>query len=83
MPIIGEKYFHIDEPNQEFEVIKEQPKGYFYAVLFHPTFKDIKHFKEEDVNKTFFSNRMDCLDARIKRAERTLQIEIDCKNRKI
>lgn len=83
MPIVGKKYFYIDEPNQEYEVIREHPKGYFYAVLFHPTFKDVKHFKEEDVSKFFFSEREDCLDARIERAKRNLQLEIDCKNRKI
>ena len=81
--MIGEKFYHIDEPNQVYEVIREKPAGYFYAVLFHHTFMDVKHFKEADIDKVFFLNRSDCLDARINRAKRTLDLEIECKNRKI
>lgn len=80
---LGNYYFHIDEPNQKYEVIREGPAGYFYAVLFHPSFKDIKHFTKEDIDKTFFSKSEDCLDARIERIKRKLQLEIDCKNKKI
>ena len=80
---LGNYYFHIDEPNQKYEVIRESPAGCFYAVLFPPSFKDIKHFSEKDINKTFFSKREDCLNARIERAKRNLQLEIDCENRKI
>lgn len=80
---LGNYYFHIDEPNQRYEVVRESPAGYFYAVLFHPSFKDVKYFTGEDINKTFFSKREDCLNARIERIKRNLQLEIDCKHRKI
>ena len=41
------------------------------------------YVKEEDVNKTFFKNRIECLDARVKRALKNLEDEIACRNRKI
>jgi hypothetical protein len=80
---IGKNIYNIDEVNHPYEVIREEPKGYFYVALFHPSFRDIKHIKEEDMGKTFFSTRDGCYDARIKRAERKLKQELSCREKNI
>lgn len=84
---IGDKIYHIDSPNHCYEVIKESPKGYFYAVLFHPSYADIKHISRDselqDNKRQWFSTSEECLNARVARAERILQVEKDCRDRKI
>jgi hypothetical protein len=56
---------------------------YFYAVYFHPSFGKVKILKDEDIGKTFFFTRKECLDARISRAKRLLELEISARERKL
>lgn len=74
---INDTLWFIDEPHQSYEIIKEQPKGYFYVVLFHPSFKDIKHISVENIGKTFFKEKEEMIQARINRAKRNLEIELN------
>jgi len=79
---IGQVYYHIDEPNQPFEVVK-QHGSCTYALLVHPSFHKSKLISEKDIGKTFFATREECLNARITRAERILENEKSFKERKI
>ncbi len=74
---VNDTLWNIDEPYQSYEVIREQPKGYFYVVLFHPAFKDIKHINEESIGKTFFKEKEEMIQARINRAQRNLELELN------
>ena len=74
---VNDKLWNIDEPYQSYEVIREQPKGYFYVVLFHPAFKDIKHITVEAIGKTFFKEKEEMIQARINRARRNLELELN------
>ena len=78
---INDTIWFIDEPYQSYEIIKEQPKGYFYAVLFHPSFKDIKHISVENIGKTFFKEKEEMIQARISRAKQNLEIELKRENK--
>lgn len=78
---INDTIWFIDEPFQSYEIIKEQPKGYFYAVLFHPAFKDIKHISVENIGKTFFKEKEEMIQARINRAKQNLEIELNRENK--
>ena len=79
---IGQVYYHIDEPNQPFEVVKQQGSC-TYALLVHPSFHKSMLIDEAKIGKTFFPTREECLDARIARAERVLENEKSFKERKI
>ena len=74
---VNDTLWNIDEPYQSYEVIREQPKGYFYVVLFHPAFKDIKHINEEAIGKIFFKEKEEMIQARINRAQRNLELELN------
>lgn len=81
---LGAKLYHIDEPNDEYEILKESPDStYWYAVYFHPSFGNVKTLKDEDIGRIFFLTREECLDARIARAKRLLELEISAKERKL
>ena len=81
---LGTKLYHIDEPNSEYEVLRESPGSTFwYVVYFHPSFGNVKTLRDEDIGRIFFLTREECLDARIARAKRLLELEITAKERKI
>ncbi len=81
---LGTKIFHIDEPNGVYELMKESPASTFwYVVYFHPSFGNVKILKDEDIGKTFFLTRGECLNARIARAKRLLELEISARERKL
>lgn len=81
---LGTKLYHIDEPNGTYEILRESPGlTFWYAVYFHPSFGNVKTLKDEDIGRTFFLTREECLDARISRAKRLLEFEISDKERKL
>ena len=81
--MVGQKFYHIDEPNQPYEVVRVDNSGHLYIVLFHPSFVDAKHIHPDKIGSVIFSNREDCLEARVERAWKVLDNEIICKERKI
>ncbi len=81
---LGTKLYYIDGPNGVYEVTRESPGSTFwYAVYFHPSFGNVKTLKNEDIGRTFFLTREKCLDARISRAKRLLELEVSAKERKL
>lgn len=81
---LGTKLYHIGEPNGIYEILRESPGSTFwYAVYFHPSFGNVKTLKNEDIGRTFFLTREECLDARISRAKRLLELEVSAKEKKL
>ncbi len=79
---IGKEFWHIDEPNHPYEVVKKKGNN-FYALLAHPSFYNAKLITENSIGEEFFETREECLDARIKRAKRNLELEEYFKEKKI
>lgn len=79
---LGDSFYHIDEPNHECEVVKVK-SNYAYLLIANPSICKAFTIRTMDIGKTFFGTQEECLNARIKRLERALQVEKDCKERKI
>ncbi len=71
------KLYRINSPNQPYKIddIENQPHGYVYAVLYHPTFMDIKLVRLEDIGSKWFKTMEDCIKQRIKNLEKELEYE--------
>jgi len=68
--------YHIDEPNQPYEVSdKEAGEGYFYVILYHPSAMDIKLLRDWGEGEVWFRTRKECLLARVNRYQRKLDYE--------
>lgn len=77
---IGKRVWHIDEPYQVFEIVCKRD-GRFYALNPHPAFVKAKLISENSLGKIFFETKEECLEARILRAKRELDLEIEYKER--
>lgn len=79
---LGDNFYHIDYPNSKCEVVKVM-KNYAYLIIPNPSICKAFTIRTIDINKTFFEDREDCIDVRIKRIERELELEKSFKERKI
>lgn len=79
---LGDSFYHIYFPNSECEVVKVK-KDYAYLLIANPSICKAFTIRTIDLNKTFFDSREKCLDARIERARRDLELEISFKYSKI
>ena len=77
------KVYCIDEPNHAYEIVREASDGYYYAILFHPSHCYIKVLTESKKNETWFDTQEECLEARIKKLERDLELEKNSRMRKL
>lgn len=75
---LEDTFYHIDYPNSVCEVIKVK-KDYAYVLIANPSICKAFTIRTIDLNKIFFKDREDCLNARIKRLERELELEKLCK----
>jgi len=67
------KIYTIDNIYQPYTVIDENlapaPNGYFYGVIFHPSFHDVKLFLEKDKGSKWFDTQKEAIEYIISKKE--------------
>lgn len=75
--------YHIDHGISEFEKLeKKAPYGYFWCINYaRPPISYM--LKDEDFNRVWFKDKGKCLDARVNRARRELDLEIEFRDKEL